>query len=271
MQSFLSELERIIEATSSLGSLPISILHKIVFCSFAKAGLSLFNVTDAQKAELEILIKTIPPTFKGLLEGKLYLNALKFLRSINLFLWKTRKPIIPEEANIHFILNFLRKNVGKVGGVIMLDCASIPEMVTMAGKFAHSNRNVVVYNMIFANPIGTTKFLTEQLTYLGRESTLKYYAQLLKEELKAAFYIKKSSIDLVVHKQGVSLSDFLNSLNMQEIFEQINHFVKRNSVLITSDHGYDLVADEHGLYITHGYRKESPLNFSRIALFLVID
>ncbi|MEM1757705.1 MAG: hypothetical protein QW770_06730, partial [Candidatus Bathyarchaeia archaeon] len=116
MQSFLSELERIIEATSSLGSLPISILHKIVFCSFAKAGLSLFNVTDAQKAELEILIKTIPPTFKGLLEGKLYLNALKFLRSINLSLWKTRKPIIPEEANIHFILNFLRKNVGKVGG-----------------------------------------------------------------------------------------------------------------------------------------------------------
>ncbi|MEM1757692.1 MAG: hypothetical protein QW770_06665 [Candidatus Bathyarchaeia archaeon] len=271
MHASISELEKIIEATSSLGSLPINILYRIVFCSFVKAGLSLFNATGAQKAELEGIIKTIPLTFKGSLEGKLYLNALRFVRSINLSLWKTNKPVIPEEANIHFILSFLRKNVGKVGGVILLDCASIPEMVTIAGKFAHRGRNIVVYSAIFANPIGTTSFLTEQLTYLGRESTLKYYAQLLKEELKASFSVKKSSIDLVVHRRGINVSDFLNSLNMQEIFEQINFFVKRNSVLVTSDHGYDLVADEHGLYITHGYKSECPLNFSRIALFLVID
>ncbi|MCR8433829.1 MAG: hypothetical protein NDP24_06340 [Crenarchaeota archaeon] len=271
MSSFINELERIIKVVSTLGSLPINIFHKIVFCSFAKAGLSLFNATDAQKAELESLIEAIPPVFRGLLKGELYLSALKFTRSINLLLWEAKKLIIPEEANIHFILDFLRKNVGKVGGVIVLDCASIPEMVTIAGKFAHTNRNVVIYSRIFANPIGVTRFLTEQLTHLGREPALKRYAQLLKEELEASFSIKKSLIDLVVHEHGVSVSDFLNSLNMQEIIEQINHFMKQSSILITSDHGYDLVANEHGLYITHGYKRKCPLNFSRIALFLVID
>jgi hypothetical protein len=94
---------------------------------------------------------------------------------------------------------------------------------------------------------------------------------LLKETLKAKFYIKSSTIDLITHQEGVTIDNFLTSLNMQNIFDQINHFTKQNSVLITSDHGYDLVADEHGLYITHGYKKECPLNFSKIALFMVVD
>jgi len=155
--------------------------------------------------------------------------------------------------------------------VIVLDCGSIPEISTIAGRFAYLNRNATIYDRVFVNPIGTTRFLTEQLASFGRETALKYYAKLLKEELGAKFDIKISTTDLIVHQYGVTVSSFLNSLDIKKIFEQMNYFARQNSILITADHGYDLVADEHELYITHGYKKECPLNFSRIALFLVID
>jgi hypothetical protein len=271
MYNFIGDLDTIIKSISDLGVLPINLLHKIVFCSFAKAGLSLFDATNSQRIELENLVKTIPASYQGLLSGKLYLSALKFIRSLKDFLEETRRTVILEEANLQFILDFLREKVGKVGGVIVLDCGSIPELSTVAGKFAYLNRNVTIYDKVFVNPIGVTKFLTEQLAYFGRETVLKYYAGLLEKELGAKFNIKISTIDLMVHQYGVTVERFLNSLDIKKIFDQINHFVKQDSILVTADHGYDLAADEHGLYITHGYKKKCPLNFSRIALFLIID
>lgn len=271
MRNSVGGLETIVQSISNLGVLPINLLHKIVFCSFAKAGLALFHATNSQRAELENLAKTIPVSYQGLLSGKLYLSALKFIRSLKDFFEITGKPVILEEASIEFILDFLKEKVGKVGGVIVLDCGSIPEISTIAGRFAYLSRNATIYDKVFVNPIGTTRFLTEQLASFGRETALKYYAKLLKEELGAKFDIKISTTDLIVHQYGVTISSFLNSLDIKKIFEQMNYFARQNSILITADHGYDLVADEHGLYITHGYKKECPLNFSRIALFLVID
>lgn len=271
MYNSIGGLETIVRSISNLGVLPVNLLHKIVFCSFAKAGLSLFNATNSQRIELENIMKTIPASYQGLLSGKLYLSALKFIRSLKEFLEETRRTVILEEANLQFILDFLKEKVGKVGGVIVLDCGSIPELFTIASKFACLNRNITIYDKVFVNPIGTTKFLTEQLAYFGHETVLKYYAELLKKELGAKFDIKISTIDLIVHQYGVTVGRFLNLLDTKKIFEQINHFVKQDSILVTADHGYDLVADEHGLYVTHGYKKECPLNFSRIALFLIID
>jgi hypothetical protein len=271
MYNSIRSLEAIIKSTSSLGSLSTDLLHKILFCSFAKAGLSLFGAANNQKAELEKLAKAIPAPYQGLLGGRLYLGALKFIRSLNDFLSKGNRAVILEEANLQFVLSFLRERVGKVGGVVVLDCGSIPELSAIASKFIYFNRNVTVYDRVFVNPIGMTRFLTEQLIYFDRETALKYYAELLKNELEAKFSVKISTIDLVVHQRGVTVSDFLSSLDMGRIFEQINRLAKRDSVLVTADHGYDLVADEHGLFVTHGYKEKCPLNFSRIALFLVID
>jgi len=254
-----------------LGFLPVNLLHKIIFCSFAKAGLSLFNATDKQVMELEKVIKTIPAPYRGLVSGKLYLNAIKFICSMKDVFEGGRKAVILEEANLQFILSFLKERVGKVDGVIVLDCGSIPELFAIASKFTYLNRNVVIYDKIFVNPVGTTRFLTEQLASFNRETALKYYAELLKDELKAKFYVKISTIDLIVHQYGIAIDDFLKSLNINRVFGQINHFVKQNSILVTADHGYDLVADEHGLYVTHGYKRECPLRFSRFALFLVAE
>jgi hypothetical protein len=179
--------------------------------------------------------------------------------------------VILKEANLQYILNSLKNKVGKVDIVFVLDCASVPEIVTIASKFLTLKRNVTISEEAFINPIGVTRFLTGQLESFNRESCLRQYAQLLKEALKANFFIKSSTVDLITHQYGFSLDNFLKSIGIGRLFDQINHFAKQNSVLVTSDHGYDVVADEHGLYITHGYKKECPINFSKIALFLIID
>ncbi|MEM1589173.1 MAG: hypothetical protein QW175_01980 [Candidatus Bathyarchaeia archaeon] len=271
MANFANELEYIVKTASTLGNLPIEALHRIIFCSFIKAGLSIYGSQEEQEMEVENLIKTIATPYRGLVNGKLYLSALRFVKTFNTFLKNSKRAIILKEANLQHIIQFLENKVGKVDTVLVLDCASIPEIITIASKFSASRRNVTIYEEVFINPVGITRFLTEQLKSFNREDYLIQYAELLKERLNARFFTKISTVDLVTHQYGYTVDNFLKSMGMQKLFDRINHFAKQNSVLITSDHGYDVVADEHGLYITHGYKGRSPLNLSRVALFLVVD
>jgi hypothetical protein len=270
MTNFTIELETMIKTASTMGNLPTETFHKIIFCSFLKAGLSVYGASKEQEIEVDNLVKTIA-AYRGLINGKLYLSALRFIKSFNEFLHNSKQAVILKEANLQHIMQFLENKVGKVDTVFVLDCASIPEIITIASKFSALKRNITIFEEVFINPIGITRFLTGQLESFNIESYLRQYAQLLKERLKANFFVKSSTIDLTTHQYGFTLDSFLKSIEMQKLFDQINHFAKQNSVLVTSDHGYDIVADEHGLYIIHGYKKKCPLNFSKMALFLVID
>ncbi|MEM1666520.1 MAG: hypothetical protein QXW12_04165 [Nitrososphaerota archaeon] len=271
MVNFTSELEAIVKTASTLSNMPVEVFHRIIFCSFIKAGLSIYGAQKEQEIELENLIKTVAAPYRGLVNGKLYLSALRFVKTFNTLLKNSKRATILKEADLQYILKFLENKIGKVDTVFVLDCASIPEIIAIASKFSASRRNTTFYEEVFINPVGITRFLTGQLESFNRESYLVQYAKLLKERLNANFFTKISKVDLITHQHGYTLDGFLKSIEMQKLFDHISHFAKQSSVLITSDHGYDVVADEHGLYITHGYKKECPLNFSRIALFLVID
>ncbi|RLG24728.1 hypothetical protein DRN85_07225 [Methanosarcinales archaeon] len=271
MPNLTSSLDIIINVLSNIGDLPVEILHRLIFSSLIKAGLSLFNAQKEQEIEFEKLIQTIPTSYRGLVNGKLYINSLHFIKTFKNLLKNTDRFPIMKEANIHYVIQFLEDKVGRVDVIFVLDCASVPEIIALASKFVTLNHNVIILNEIFINPVGVTQFLTRQLESFGREAYLRQYAEILKERLKAKISIKSSTIDLLTHTYGFDLNNFLNFLEMRRLFDQINHFAKQNSVLITSDHGYDVVADKHGLYITHGYKGECPLNFSKLALFLTID
>ena len=113
-----------------------------------------------------------------------------------------------KEANIHHVIRFLEDKVGRVDVIFLFDCASVPEIIALASKFATLNHNVIILNEIFVNPVGVTRFLTEQLESFGREAYLKQYAQILKERLKAKISIKSSTIDFLAHERGFDLSNF---------------------------------------------------------------
>ncbi|MGB9841560.1 MAG: hypothetical protein ACPLKZ_02420 [Candidatus Bathyarchaeales archaeon] len=271
MYTSIGELESIIETLAATGNLPTETLHRITLASFIKAGISLYGSQKETEKDIHALLQSIPAAYRGLANGKLYLNCLNYVKSFNNFLQKPDHSILLKEANIQYMLDFLKSSVGKVGGIIVLDCGSIPELITFAGKLTALNHNATIYDKAFINPTGVTAFVTGQMGSLGREAYLREYAKQLKDTLSAKFFIKSSTIDLTAHQQGITIENFLQSLQIQKIFDQIHRFARQDHILITSDHGYDVIADEHGLYITHGYKEKCPLNFSKIALFLVID
>jgi len=270
-KSLTTNLEEIVNTLAETGDLPIEILHKIVFCSILKAGLLLYPASMQHKQELNKLIQTIPASYRGLVTGKLYLRALKLIKSFEKMIKDKYRAALLKEANLQYIQNYLRRSLGKVDKVAVLDCASIPEMVTFAAKFKSLNRHPIILTEVFLNPIGVTRFLTQQLRIFNQRTALSGYAQLLRETLNAKQHYKTSLIDLTVHEHGVSIERFLNSLNMQALFETIKDLTGLDSILITHDHGYDIVANDYGLYVIHGYKGECPINFSKIALFLAIS
>ena len=267
----ISSLDNMINSLDEIGRLPSPILHKVVFCSLLRAGLSFYGVQKHTDEELNKVLQTIPSPYKGLTYGRLYLTALDFVKSVNYMLTNAHSAILLKEASLHHILDFLKSKVGKVGSVMVLDCASIPELVTLASKLRSVSHHTLVLGETFLNPIGVTRFLTRQLTSFGQKDVLRGYAELLKQTLNANFCVKNSVIDLMVHKHGVTIDNFLQSIDIEELFNKIKFFTSQTSVLVTSDHGYDIVADEQGLYVTHGYKGSCPLNFSKMALFLVVD
>jgi hypothetical protein len=267
----IGSLDAIIASLSDGARLPTSILHRIIFCSLLRAGLSLYGPQRQHEEEFNKVLEAVPSPYKGLINGKLYLMALDFVKSFNRMLTNAGHAILLREASLHYILDFLKSRIGKVGSVMVLDCASIPEFITIASKFRSLRYHPLIFSEIFINPIGVTRFLTEQLKSFGQEDVLRGYAELLKQTLNANFYVKSSVIDLTVHKHGVSISEFLESIDVDQLFNRAKFFASQSSILITSDHGYDIIADEQGLYVAHGYKKPCPLNFSKMALFLVVD
>jgi len=85
MLNLTSSLNSIINVLSRMGNLPVEVLHKLIFCAFIKAGLSIFGAQKKQEIELVELIQTIPTSYRGLVNGKLYLNSLHFITHSKIF------------------------------------------------------------------------------------------------------------------------------------------------------------------------------------------
>ena len=64
------------------------------------------------------------------------------------------------------------------------------------------------------------------------------------------------------------LNELLDSINVEKIIKDIQKL--EGTILVTTDHGYDVGISKEGyLYVEHGI-KDPLLNFSKIAPFLII-
>ncbi len=269
MDNLSEKFESMIVKAESLKNLSLETLYMAVFYSLVKAGLSISGVKEPE--ELKRIETGIPQPYRSVARTTLYLQALDLVRSLNSILKDKGRAVILEEANLQYIIDSLKIKVGKVDKVLVLDCASVPEFMAIAIKLRGQKRSINVLEEVFVNPIGVTRFLTGQLKAFGTEGRLENYAKLLKERLGASSYDKISTVDLVVHAHGFALEEFLRVMTdrISKVFDKIERPARLGSALVTSDHGYDVIADEHGLYITHG-KEGNVLNFSRIALFMAV-
>jgi len=219
----------------------------------------------------------IPRPLIALAKGKLYYLFLELLNLLDTLLSSKRPVIVEGEANLRFIIDWLKREVGSVDYVMMYDCMSLIEFLAISAYLSFKGIRSVFLSKIFLNPVGLTGFVTQQLRNMHRYEALREVAHLIAESLEGAGYYKSSYLDRKVHEYGyLGVEEFIEMMNLDEVAEEILNQAISGRLLVGTDHGYDIVMskDDGYIYITHGFKpsdtyKATPLLLlSRLALFM---
>ena len=238
------------------------------------------------------IIKSYNPTMTALkpLEEKipkpLLFKATKNLSSIfeSIILelrsiLNSKKPILVENANITTIVREVTKIFRRIDYVMVYDCMSLNEFILISAVSRLQGFKSIFPNLIFVNPLGLTRYVTQQLPGLDYRGVLREYARMLAERLHAKGYHKSAYIDFKVHEYGsMGIEEFLEKININRILNEIANLAFNGIVLVTADHGYDVIYDPDSqyIYILHGFKRQIKGNhiplllFSRFSLFLTV-
>jgi len=202
-------------------------------------------------------------------------SILLELRSI----LNSKKPILVENANITIIAHEVMRIFRRIDYVVVYDCMSLNEFILISAASRLQGFKTITPNLIFVNPVGLTRYVTQQLPNLDYKSVLREYAHLLAEELHAKGYHKSAYIDFKVHEYGsMGIEEFLEKIIINNILNEIINLASKGIVLVTADHGYDLIYDPDSkyVYVLHGFKRQKKGNhiplllFSRFSLFLTV-
>jgi len=245
------KVDRLVEIISDLNVRDLRKLHIIFLVTFLRAA----------HDKPEMIEKSIPPILPYLSRRVIFdpfFRGIKFASEIIQLL----KPKL-DFSDIEIIIDRLKKDLKNVNAVFVIDCFSPMEFLTYLTKLRLDGYNSELLDIYFTNIAGLTRFLTEQAG-----GSIRKFSEYLAERLDFKFFDKYSYFDKIVHT-SILLRDFIESVPHDEIYDKIVRILgKYKSVLLTSDHGYDVVNVEGLLYVTHPAR-EGILKFSNVALYLV--
>ncbi|MEB3788748.1 MAG: hypothetical protein GSR72_02510 [Desulfurococcales archaeon] len=191
----------------------------------------------------------------------------------------SKKPILVENANISAIAKEIMKIFTRIDYVMVYDCMSLNEFILISAASRLQGFKTVTPNLVFMNPIGLTRYVTQQLPGLDYRSVLREYARLLAERLHAKGYHKSAYFDFKVHEYGsMGIEEFLEKTDINRILDEIVNQALNGIVLVTADHGYDIIYNPGSkyIYVLHGFKRQIKGNhiplllFSRFSLFLTV-
>ena len=218
-----------------------------------------------------------PKSLVALAKGRLHHLFLELLSLLDKLLGSGRAVIVEGEANLQAIIDWLKHEVGEVDYVLIYDCMSLIEFLVISAYLQFKGVKSVFLSRMFLNPVGLTKFVTQQLHETYRYETLREVARIIAENLGGIGYSKSSYLDRKVHEYGhLGIDEFVEVIDIEGIAEEVLKQAIRGKLLVGTDHGYDIVRAVEGdyIYITHGFRprdtyKSAPLLLlSRFALFM---
>jgi len=190
----------------------------------------------------------------------------------------TERPVIVEgEADLKHVVEIIKYELGSANYVLVYDCMSMIEQLVISAFLKVRGARSIFLSKVFLNPIGLTRFPTQQLYGTGYRATLTGLAQYIANKLNASLYRKSSYIDDKVHEVGsLGIDEFVDKISIDEIAHEVLEKAFEGRTLILSDHGYDLVISPGGgyLYVIHGFKQPSIsgstplLLLSRITLFM---
>ncbi len=193
-------------------------------------------------------------------------------------LLSTESPVIVDgEANLRHVVEMIRYEIGNVDYVLVYDCMSIIEQLVIAAFLEVKGARTMFLNEFFLNPLGLTRFVTQQLHDPGYRTTLLGLAQYVADQLNALLFKKNFYIDQGVHEVGsLGIDEFVDRISIDKIAYEVLEKACRGRTLVFSDHGYDLIVSSGGdyLYVIHGFKRSNIsgavplLLLSRIVLFM---
>ena len=196
-----------------------------------------------------------------------------------LYSYSEKPAVVEGEANLESITRWLKHEINTVNHVLMYDCISLIEFLTISAYLKLRGIKSIFLSKVFLNPIGLTRFVTQQLYGTSYRTTLLGVTQYIANNLGGAAYVKSSYVDEKVHEIGsLGIDTFVDVIAIERIAREILEKASQGKILVCADHGYDIVesVDEGYIYVTHGFRPESAfkaiplLLLSRFAFFMGI-
>lgn len=246
------------------------VVHRLALYAFTKAAVIICGRGTSME-EIKSLLDTVSPGYRHVAE-ELYrefaLDLLKELIEIE------GKPVMLDEARVEELISYLKREIKRIDTVVVVDGMSTPEFLTLAAVLRARGRGASFLERVFANPAGLTRFVTEQVSCQKgvAKAFLRDYARLLAEKLGASSHFKLSTVDLAVHERGTTLEDFALALATNRFFNEIEEKIGYSSAIVTSDHGYDFIIEDQGVWLSHMVKTTCyGASLSRLSFLLYIS
>lgn len=204
----------------------------------------------AESLPYKLRMKILDPFFDGVKLASKIVNELK--------------PRV-ELSDVENVLNLIKRRLETVGAVFVVDCFSPVEFLAYLIKLRIDGFESELLDVYFTNIGEVTRYLTSQAG-----GSIRGFSEYLASSLNAKVHDKYSYFDKLVH-QSILLEDFLREIPHRDIYSRVLKYLQTHkSILVTSDHGYDVVMSNGLMYVTHPSPKEgSVLKFSSVAMFLI--
>jgi hypothetical protein len=234
-------------------------IYRLVFATFLRAGYG------KQEGEKISLLKTSIPDLATIHKRLLFDPFFEGVRIARELVEAFEVKV--EYSDLEFVIKQLKEKVSEIDSIYVIDCFSPIETITILTGLKKRKLNAIIPNIYFVNIGGVTSYLTKQLRGFG---TIRKFSEMLAERFNATHNDKLSYFDRLVHTPSfIHVRDFIKAVPIEEIFERVLHLTnKYGSVLLTSDHGYNVIEENNVLYVTHP-SEEGILKFSKYALYLI--
>lgn len=183
---------------------------------------------------------------------------------------ESKELVTVNEASIEKMVREVKAAFQDIEYVMVYDCMSLVEFLVVAASMRFNGLESVIPDMVFVNPVGLTRYVTYQLPSLDYKAVLREFAHMLARELGAHGYHKSAYIDLKVHEYGfLGVEEYVSRIDIRRKVEEVLDRASSKAVLVTADHGYDIVydTDDDYLYVTHGFREPLKQNHYPLLLF----
>jgi len=248
----IEEVEKLVKIVTELGIDEPSNLHATYLITFLRTKCGNGNLRRIAEFFLTYKnrITVLDPFFEGVKIASGILDRLE---------------LKIEHSDIDNVIKKLKRRMKGIDVTFVIDCFSPIELLTYLTKLRFDGFQSKLLDIYFTNIGEVTRFLTAQAG-----GTIRGFSEHLAEFLNAKVHDKYSYFDKLVHT-SILIDDFLRSIPHEDIYSRIVKFLNSyESILITSDHGYDVVNADGLLYVTHpSPSKGSILKFSNIAMYLV--